>query len=433
LDGNPRISGIGIDMGAYELDVVYVTFSVTGANGTLGATVDGIPLTSVAAVERGRDVVFTATPAAGYRVKSWTVDGATVSGHTTNTYTISGISTAHTVTVEFEPDNYTVTLTGAGTGASGGGSYAPGATVTINAGTPPAGYRFKEWTTTSAGVTFADAGSTTTTFTMPANDANITAVFERIAYTVGFNITGDGTVTTDKTSAYPGETIILTIMPEGYSLLSRIIAFYTGTPEQTVTVYGTNINTRYFIMPDHDVTVSAVFAEIADPIIQRSITIVPSENGKIVSDKLFAPSYEKVTLTIQPDAGFELSTITVYNDYAETVTVPLTGEGDTRTFVMPPYPVTVIVMFNANTYSSTGNCIDCHSDQSGRILRAWTLNGKLHVSGLTPGQPWQVYNLYGQLVYTGIAVVPTAELSLPARGIYIIKSGNQTVKVEFRN
>ncbi|MDR0796189.1 MAG: DUF6383 domain-containing protein, partial [Tannerella sp.] len=61
-------------------------------------------------------------------------------------------------------------------------------------------------------------------------------------------------------------------------------------------------------------------------------------------------------------------------------------------------------------------------------LKAWVQNGTLHVSGLTEGKPWQVYNLYGQMIYTGIATGDKAEIALPGRGIYIIQSGNQTVK-----
>jgi len=75
---------------------------------------------------------------------------------------------------------YTVTVSSAGTGATGGGSYVAGATVSISAGTPPAGQQFKNWTTTSAGVTFADANSSSTSFTMPANAVTVTANFEAI-------------------------------------------------------------------------------------------------------------------------------------------------------------------------------------------------------------------------------------------------------------
>jgi hypothetical protein len=55
-----------------------------------------------------------------------------------------------------------------------------GETVSIKAA-QKAGKRFVNWTTTTAGVAFADANSETTTFTMPATAASITANFENVA------------------------------------------------------------------------------------------------------------------------------------------------------------------------------------------------------------------------------------------------------------
>ena len=69
-------------------------------------------------------------------------------------------------------------------------------------------------------------------------------------------------------------------------------------------------------------------------------------------------------------------------------------------------------------------------------LKAWALNGVLHVSGLTQGKPWYIYNLYGQLIFIGIAVddVETQCIaSLPGRGIYIIQSGGKAIKTIYQN
>jgi hypothetical protein len=74
------------------------------------------------------------------------------------------------------PATYTVTVVSEGTGATGGGNYAENATVTINAGTAPAGKYFTHWTTDD-GVTFTHAASATTDFTMPAKAVTVTAVF----------------------------------------------------------------------------------------------------------------------------------------------------------------------------------------------------------------------------------------------------------------
>jgi len=71
----------------------------------------------------------------------------------------------------------TVKVVSAGAGASGNGVYPAGATVTISAGTLTNIHQFKEWTTESDSVTFADAESSTTTFIMPANGVTVTANF----------------------------------------------------------------------------------------------------------------------------------------------------------------------------------------------------------------------------------------------------------------
>ena len=64
-------------------------------------------------------------------------------------------------------------------------------------------------------------------------------------------------------------------------------------------------------------------------------------------------------------------------------------------------------------------------------LRAYVQNGVLHVTGLTPGEQWRVYNMTGVLIYTGIAVETHGRASLPERGIYIIISNGKIVKTVY--
>jgi len=78
---------------------------------------------------------------------------------------------------------YAVTVLSEGTGATGGGNYAEGATVSISAGTPPAGQQFKNWTANPAVVFTPNANRATTTFRMPANAVTVTANFEPVSYT----------------------------------------------------------------------------------------------------------------------------------------------------------------------------------------------------------------------------------------------------------
>ena len=86
----------------FELATYTVTFSVTGSNGGLTATVDGSGITTGAEVAYGKNVVFLAAPANNYRVKGWTLNGSPVSGNTTVNYQYNNLQAAITVSVEFE-------------------------------------------------------------------------------------------------------------------------------------------------------------------------------------------------------------------------------------------------------------------------------------------------------------------------------------------
>ncbi|MFO8066421.1 MAG: hypothetical protein R6U11_02450 [Bacteroidales bacterium] len=79
-----------------------VTYGVNGDNGTLIAEVDGVEITSGDEVEEGKDVVFTATADAGYKIKEWTVNSEVVTDYTESVYTVEGLSDVMSVTVEFE-------------------------------------------------------------------------------------------------------------------------------------------------------------------------------------------------------------------------------------------------------------------------------------------------------------------------------------------
>ncbi len=61
---------------------------------------------------------------------------------------------------------------------TGGGEYAVGATVTITANAPASGQQFDKWTVNSGSVTLANAASSTTTFTMPAEAVSVTATYK---------------------------------------------------------------------------------------------------------------------------------------------------------------------------------------------------------------------------------------------------------------
>jgi len=130
---------------------------------------------------------------------------------------------------------------------------------------------------------------------------------------------------------------------------------------------------------------------------------------------------QTVTLTITPDAGYELVSINVYN-YGTTTAVALSGTGLTRTFTMPANHITVVAVFRLIKTS-----VEDVVNNNG--MNAFVENGVLYVSGLTIGKAWNVYNVLGTLIYQGIAADVEAEVALPGRGVYIVTDGERVIKV----
>ena len=75
-----------------------------------------------------------------------------------------------------------------------------------------------------------------------------------------------------------------------------------------------------------------------------AITVEKSEHGKVTSNRTSASNGSTVTLTVTPDSGYLLDTLTVTDSRGNTV--KLTGKGDSKyTFTMPSRAVTVKATF----------------------------------------------------------------------------------------
>ena len=177
-----------------------VTFGVEygiNGHGTLSVTVDGSGITTGDTVEEGKDIVFTASPDPGYRVKEWRLDGSPVSGNTSNSYTLQNLSAAALVTVHFEIPTHAVTFSV--TGGNGGltatvdsGSISSPASVqegkdTVFTASPNTGYRVKEWTLNGSPV----SGNTYNSYTLQnlSAAATVTVEFEAIPQAPSVNPT----------------------------------------------------------------------------------------------------------------------------------------------------------------------------------------------------------------------------------------------------
>ncbi|HOG20235.1 MAG TPA: hypothetical protein PKW37_07325, partial [Salinivirgaceae bacterium] len=172
-----------------------VNYSVFGSNGSLSATVDGSSISSGSDVESNKNVVFTAQPDAGYKVKEWKNNGTVVSGNTTNSYTVENLSENINVTVEFELiQKYTLTINIVGNGSVivNGSNYTMpmlldgGSEVALSA-VATAPWSFDGWT---GGLVSTNSNDTVTI----NSDITITATFIQLPETIvewTFPVTGE--------------------------------------------------------------------------------------------------------------------------------------------------------------------------------------------------------------------------------------------------
>lgn len=132
-------------------------------------------------------------------------------------------------------------------GGSGSGSYAEGKTVAIEANDLP-GYSFVKWECVSGSVTFGDAASKATTFTMPSNDVVVKATYVEVEKR---SVTVNGE---DWGSYVAGSTVTVRISAENFKEWGGqgAVADWQAT-EQGEWVVAT------FTMPDKDVALTASY------------------------------------------------------------------------------------------------------------------------------------------------------------------------------
>ena len=194
--------------------------------------------------------VFNLTPAAGYKIDSFTAkktDGSSIGELSNENKTISftvpkGNSETITVTAALSLAPHTLTVAS----GSGTGQYTMGETVQIAANAPQAGWRFTKWTVSGSG-TIASETATQTTFTMGDTDAAVTANYEQIPFTLTVN-SGSGTGT-----HFSGETVVITANPpqSGYRFRNWTVTSGTGT------IASTTASQTTFTMSASDAAVTA--------------------------------------------------------------------------------------------------------------------------------------------------------------------------------
>ena len=286
--------------------VKYSINVVQPANGSVAA--------SATSATAGTTVKLTATPAEGYTLDYFTLDGARINGNTfimpARNVEVSAVFTANAYSI-------TVVQPTGGTVSASATSATAGTTVKLTA-TPAEGYTLDYFTLDGARIN----GNT---FIMPARNVEVSAVFTANAYSINVVQPANGMVSASATSATAGTTVKLTANPaEGYTL-------------DYFTLDGERINGNTFIMPARNVEVSAVFTTNA-----YSITVVQPANGTVSASATSAAAGTTIELTASPAEGYTLDYFTLDGERIN---------GDT--FIMPARNVEVSAVFTANAYSIT--------------------------------------------------------------------------------
>ena len=311
--------------------VKYSINVVQPANGTVSASA-----TSAAA---GTTIELTATPAEGYTLDYFTLDGERING---NTFSMPARNVE--VSAVFTANAYSITVvqpTG-GTVSASATSAAAGTTIELTA-TPAEGYTLDYFTLDGERIN----GNT---FSMPARNVEVSAVFTANAYSITVVQPTGGTVSASATSATAGTTVKLTANPaEGYTL-------------DYFTLDGERINGDTFSMPARNVEVSAVFTANA-----YSITVVQPANGTVSASKLSAFFGEAVELTAVPDEGYELSHYVVNG-----------AANNGGTFTMPARDVIVTAVFTKVAEPSVNLALNATVYYSNKKYPDYAKNGPQH-------------------------------------------------------
>ena len=183
------------------------------------------------------------------------------------------------------------------------------------------------------------------------------SINKNLVLSYNLNITNgpNGSVTAKKTTEInQGENVILNISPkDGYELEKLTVAGVDVTSKVADRQYS-------FTMPASNVAVSATFKEKQK---QYDVVIATLYNGKITPNKSKAKEGDIITLTIEPDSSFELTTLKYEDEDLEVHNIDMQA----KSFVMPASNVLVQATFEKKAETKTKHKINTKANGNGSI------------------------------------------------------------------
>jgi len=360
----------------------------------------------------GTTVTLTATASEGYRFVDWVEGDQTVSTDATYIFTATG---DRTLTARFEK-LYTVTVSPAegGTATADKTTAAAGETITLTA-EASTDYRFTGWTSSNEGVTFAEASSVSTTFTMPAGDVTVTAQFEKVVTSVSLN------KNTLELYAGQSETLIATVTPDDATNQN---VTWSSDNEAVATV-------------DNSGKVTAVTAG------EANITVKTEDGNYTASCKVQV----RKLATVEASGSTNLSFTTDRDEFSLTATVHAQGndlnpKDGSWTWSMANEDVVALSgspTWRSQSYSISRQAFTIKGTGTTTITATYddgTYRGlvefKVSISKPTPPDPISYYNIYVEDVCDGVEVTTSKNVVREGNSISVYVK-KDTVNYTFDN
>lgn len=431
-----------------------VTYSVIGTGGTLEASVS-----SGSSVENETEVIFTATPSDGYKIKEWKLNNSFVPvvGNSFG----ADIVTATIVTVEFEPlvstIKYSVDFGAEGQGgisstASFGQMVEEGTEVFFRA-TPLAGCRLKEWRINGVRQEFVDLEFTKAI----TENIYVLAVFEPIPsepYTLTYSVIGGNGTITGSSSNYvivtsgmkvsEGTPVTLTAVPdEGYRVKEWRFngnEGYGNTENFSVIFYTSNISVsvEFEQIPTmYTVTYSAGMGGVVISDIPSesevtegtgvSFTAIPIEGNRVKVWSVNAVETENTGLEFYHSVFVDSHIYVEFEPIPPTtysLTYSVIGEGGTLTGEIP-----------SGTQATSGSTVRLTATPSRDYrVKSWTVNGAIINDFTAEEYTAEMYRDVNVIVEFEAIPVVTHEILIFVENVdgatVVVKDSEDTVIIE---
>ena len=324
-----------------------VTVSATFVKKTYAVTITKVgegtvSISSATPVEVGQTVTVTAAPATNWKLSSLTMNGTNIMS--SKSFTMP--NKAVTIKAVFEKTkhalHYVESLNGTIQGITANDAL-PWGTV-LNFTVTPNPYYVIDYVVAriNGGSTIIPQGADGKyTYTTTPADTTIKAYYKKQQFTVTASATTNGTITLGEPATLDwGENFTIHVKADpNYEI-------------DTVTVNGENVSVNNlgdytFVMPTHDVTVSATFKKI-------KYTITGEGNNVTfgIPDKSTYNWGDTVKITVTPDKWYSITS--VYAKENSTVAVTkVSGEENTYSFTMPASNITIVAVAERPNFTVT--------------------------------------------------------------------------------